>query len=71
MGRDQNDNAGRVVARGAGLRLAPDASVDAIAAAITELLDSSRYRDAAKSFGEAISRDAEARSAASQIEDLA
>jgi UDP:flavonoid glycosyltransferase YjiC (YdhE family) len=45
MGRDQNDNAARVVARGAGLRLGPDASVDAIAAAITDLLASPNYRE--------------------------
>jgi MGT family glycosyltransferase len=70
MGRDQNDNAARVTARGAGLRLGPDASVDAIAAAITDLLGSPAYRDAAKSLGLAITRDAEARSAASQIEGL-
>jgi MGT family glycosyltransferase len=70
MGRDQNDNAARVVARGAGLRLGPDASVDAIAAAITDLLDSPGYRDAAKSLGEAITHDVEARAAASQIEGL-
>jgi UDP:flavonoid glycosyltransferase YjiC (YdhE family) len=59
-----------VTARGAGLRLGPDASVDAIAAAITDLLVSPGYRDAAKSLGLAITRDAEARSAASQIEGL-
>lgn len=70
MGRDQNDNAARVTARGAGLRLGPDASVDAIAAAITDLLASPGYRGAAKALGEAIARDAEVRSAASQIEGL-
>lgn len=70
MGRDQNDNAARVIARGAGLRLGPDASVDAIAAAITDLLASPSYQSAAKALGLAITRDAEARSAASQIEGL-
>jgi len=70
MGRDQNDNATRVIARGAGLRLAPDAGVDAIAAAITELLDAPSYRSAAKVLGEAILRDAQARSAAVLIEGL-
>ena len=70
MGRDQNDNAARVTARGAGLRLGPDASVDAIAAAITDLLASPSYKIGAKALGEAITRDAEARSAASQIEGL-
>jgi MGT family glycosyltransferase len=70
MGRDQNDNAARVTARGAGLRLGPDASVDAIAAAITDLLASPNYRSAAKALGEAIARDAETRSATALIEAL-
>jgi MGT family glycosyltransferase len=70
MGRDQNDNAARVTARGAGLRLGPDASVDAIAAAITDLLASPNYRRDAKTLGEAIARDSETRSAAALIEAL-
>jgi UDP:flavonoid glycosyltransferase YjiC (YdhE family) len=71
MGRDQNDNAARVVARGAGLRLGPDAGVDAIAAAITDLLSSPDYRDAAEALGAAITADSEARNAAALIEALA
>ncbi len=70
MGRDQNDNATRVVARGAGLRLGPDASVDAIAAAIADLLETPSYREAAKTLGQAITADAEARRAADLIEGL-
>lgn len=57
MGRDQNDNAARVTARGAALRLAPDASVEAISAAIGELLNTPSYREAAAALGEAIRTD--------------
>lgn len=70
MGRDQNDNAARVVSRGAGLRLSPDAGVDAIAEAITVLLDTPGYRIAARTLGEAIRRDADARSATAALEGL-
>jgi MGT family glycosyltransferase len=70
MGRDQNDNAARVVSRGAGLRLSPDAGVEAITTAISELLNNPRYRDAANALGAAIRKDATARSATRMIEAL-
>lgn len=70
MGRDQNDNAARVVARGAGLRLAPDASVEAITAAIAELIENDGYRQAAGLLGQAIRFDQTHRSAATLLEDL-
>src|SRR5262249_37727064 len=38
MGRDQNDTAARVVARGVGVRVAMDASADKIRAAISRVL---------------------------------
>lgn len=71
LGRDQNDNAARVVARDAGLRLAPDASVDAIVAAISELIENPQYRHAAAALGRAISTDQSARSATIALETLA
>lgn len=71
MGRDQNDNAARVLARGAGLRLAPDAGVDKIAAAISELLATRDHRNAAAILGQKILEDARARSAAREIEAIA
>jgi len=70
MGRDQNDNTTRVVARDAGLRLSPDASVEAIMAAITTLLEDVRYRQAAATLGAAIRTDFEDRSAATLLEGL-
>ncbi len=55
MGRDQNDNAARVVACGAGLRLTPNADVATIRAALTSLLQDPSYADAAAHLGRAIS----------------
>lgn len=54
MGRDQNDNAARVVARGAGIRLAPDAGTPALREAIVMLLTEPSYAEAAAVFGRAI-----------------
>jgi UDP:flavonoid glycosyltransferase YjiC (YdhE family) len=54
MGRDQNDNAIRVVERGAGLCVKPTASVDAIRASVERLLREPTYRDAARRLGAAI-----------------
>ncbi len=45
MGRDQNDTAARVVHRGAGLRLKPDAAADRILAAVERLLAEPSYKD--------------------------
>lgn len=70
MGRDQNDNAARVVTRGAGLRLAPDAGVESIAAAISELLVNGDYRQTASALGQQILLDVRTRSAAVEIETL-
>jgi len=70
MGRDQHDNAARVVARDAGLRLSPDASVEAIMAAITALLEDVRYGQAAAALGTAIQADRDDRSAAPLLEQL-
>ena len=54
MGRDQDDNAVRVVARGAGLRLPRESKPTAIAAAITWLLDDPAFAAAAACLGRAI-----------------
>ena len=51
MGRDQGDNAARVTARGAGLRLKSRASSPAIAAAVQRLLSDDRFRAAAGRLG--------------------
>ncbi len=68
MGRDQNDNTTRVVTRGAGLRLSPGASVEAVMVAITELLEDVRHGQAAATLGAAIRADRDSRSAATWLE---
>ena len=60
MGRDQPDNAARIAARGAGLRLDPAASVEEIAAAVTRVVEEPGFRTAAAEWGEAIRAEGEA-----------
>ena len=71
MGRDQDDNAARVVTRGAGLRLGPSSSPPRIAAALRRLLDEPRFRDAAARLGALIRADAAADRATAELESLA
>lgn len=54
MGRDQGDNAARVVALGAGVKLGRKAPVPKIRAAVQRVLTDSRYRDAARGVAAAI-----------------
>ena len=58
MGRDQNENAARVVFHGAGVRVKPTASAAKIRQAVRDVLESSRCREAARRLGEAIAKDA-------------
>ena len=51
MGRDQPDNAARIVARGAGLRLDPQASPAEIATALNRLLEDSVFAARARAWG--------------------
>ena len=60
MGRDQPDNAARIVARGAGLRLDPSASAEAIGAAVMRLITEPGFRQAARTWGGAIRAEVEA-----------
>jgi UDP:flavonoid glycosyltransferase YjiC (YdhE family) len=57
MGRDQSDNAARVEANGAGLRLPPTASKAEIAAAAHRLIKEPHFRQAAIRLGDAIRAD--------------
>ena len=68
MGRDQDDNAARVVARGAGLRLRPSASPERIAAALRRLLDEPEFRANAEALGRIIRDDAAADRAVTELE---
>jgi len=58
MGRDQNENAARVVFHGAGRRLKPSASAATIRQAVRDVLQSSRYRECARRLGEVVLKDA-------------
>lgn len=68
MGRDQDDNAARVVARGAGLRLRPSAGPRRIAAAIRRLLDEPGFRTNAERLGRTIADDAAADRGVAELE---
>lgn len=70
MGRDQDDNAARVVARGAGLRLRPSAGPPRIAAALRRLLDEPGFRSHAQRLGGIIQDDVAADRAVKELEAL-
>jgi MGT family glycosyltransferase len=56
-GRDQADNAARVTARGAGIAVPRRAPARKIARAVTEVLSTDTYRQAATELGQAVARD--------------
>ena len=58
MGRDQNDNAARLVHHGAGLSLSPDAPVEAIRAALHRLVTEPSFAAAARQLGDHVAEDA-------------
>ncbi len=70
MGRDQGDNAARVVERGAGLSLTEGATPNAIAAAVNRLVADPRFRAAARHLGEAIGRDLTSSVMVSEMESI-
>lgn len=70
MGRDQNDNAARVVARGAGLRLSPSAKPERIAAAIQRLIDEPDFRANARHLCRVIEEDTAAGRAIDELETV-
>ena len=56
IGRDQNDNAARVTARQAGVRISPKASVGAIRRAVIEVLVKPIYHQGAQKLGTRIAQ---------------
>ena len=71
MGRDQKDNTVRVLRLGAGVRLNPQASADAIAEAVSEVLHNPSYSAAARRFAAVLAAEATSRpSAADEAEGL-
>ena len=72
MGRDQDDNAARVAAHGAGLTLAPAvASAEDIRAALQWLLAEPGFRAAARRLGAAVAAEAASPAAVEELEALA
>jgi MGT family glycosyltransferase len=71
LGRDQNDNAARVVHHGAGLRLKPKASPRAVAEAVRRVLEEPSFAAGAQRLARAIAADVAEDRAVAELEDLA
>ncbi len=71
FGRDQLDNAARLTAAGAGLRLRPSARAGTIATAIRRTLDDPGLRDGARRLAAAIAADGAEDLAVAELEALA
>jgi MGT family glycosyltransferase len=71
MGRDQPDNAARVVAAGAGVTLKPSAKVPAIRAAVADVLAAPSYTAAAGRLAAAMAAEGETDRALAELEALA
>jgi MGT family glycosyltransferase len=71
MGRDQNDNAARVVARGVGKRLNQGASTAMIRKAILQLLENPAYRESARRLGATIRKEAQDSPVIAILEEVA
>jgi MGT family glycosyltransferase len=71
MGRDQNDVAARVVARGVGLRLSPKASIPALRRAIQRVVDEPEFRGQAYDLAQAIAEETQRPLAVDALQELA
>ena len=70
-GRDQDENAVRVVERGAGLRLTADSSVAEIREALSRLLNEAAFTESARRLGTAITEEAQDIHTVAEVELLA
>jgi UDP:flavonoid glycosyltransferase YjiC (YdhE family) len=71
MGRDQRDNAARVLRLRAGVQIGKRSTPDRIAAAVAEVMDHAHYAAAARHFAQALAEEALSRpSAADEAEAL-
>jgi MGT family glycosyltransferase len=68
MGRDQNDTAARVVARGAGVRIKPSASPAAIRRAVERVIANPKYHQAALHLRNDIDQEVRTSDVAAEIE---
>lgn len=71
MGRDQNDNAAKIVLYNAGLGLSPKSSPNKIAKAVRKVLETPSFHDHAKKLGEQIVADAQNGNLVSSLETIA
>ena len=71
MGRDQNDTAARVVHHGAGVRLRPNASTEAIRSAVEQVLHNERFRANAKRLAAVIAEEQQTTDVVAELEELA
>ena len=71
MGRDQNDNAVRVVARGVGLRVSSKAAAPVLRAALERVLTEAHFRANAQRLAAAIAADTRRALAIRELERLA
>ncbi|MEX2400298.1 MAG: nucleotide disphospho-sugar-binding domain-containing protein [Rhodothermales bacterium] len=68
MGRDQNDNAARVLTKGVGLRLKPSAKPGRIRSAVHRVLEEPSFRASARRLQRVITKDAAADRATQELE---
>ncbi len=71
MGRDQNENAARVVFHGAGVRVKPNASPASIRRALEDVLSTPAYRQHARALGDRVVDDARRSRAVPVLEQIA
>jgi UDP:flavonoid glycosyltransferase YjiC (YdhE family) len=70
MGRDQRDDAARVVAHAAGLRLSPKASVVEIREAIQRVVQQPPFRESARKLAQALAEDIREQRGVRELEGL-
>jgi UDP:flavonoid glycosyltransferase YjiC (YdhE family) len=71
LGRDQPDNAGRVVYAGAGIRLRKNASASALRAAIGRAIEDPRYRTAARNVAARLAAERDDNIVVDELEQVA
>ena len=71
LGRDQPDNAGRVVYAGAGIRLRKNTSAAALRAAVARVIDDPRYRTAARHMAARLAAERDDNRAVDELERVA
>jgi UDP:flavonoid glycosyltransferase YjiC (YdhE family) len=71
LGRDQPDNAGRVVHAGAGIRLRKNATASALRAAVSRVTKDPRYRAAARRMAARLASERDDNRAVDELEQAA